>query len=94
MSRFATFILPRAQCAVDAILHVQQLRQLGAEGFVLGVSSCVFALQLCKLVLPLGGVNAVGELAAGEVKLTQLALVLGLELLAFGFPLDGVELVV
>ena len=38
--------------------------------------------------------NAVGELAAGEIELPQLALVLGLELLAFGFPLDGVELVV
>ena len=64
------------------------------EGLVLGVSGVAFAPQRCKLSLPLGGVDAVGQFAAGEVELTQLALVLGRELLAFGFPLDGVELVV
>lgn len=45
-------------------------------------------------MLPLDGVDAVGQLAAGEVELLQLTLVLGLELLAFGFPLDCTELVV
>ena len=45
-------------------------------------------------MLPLGGVDAVGQLAAGEIELPQFALVLGLELLALGFPLDCAELVV
>ena len=93
-SRFATIILSRVQRTVDAILHVQQLGQLSAEGFVFCVSGVVFALQRCKLALPLGDVDAVGQLAAGEVELTQLALVLGLESLALGFPFYRVELVV
>ena len=64
-SRFATFALPRAQRAIDATLHVQQLGQLGIEGFLFGVSGGVFTLQRCNLTLPLGGVDAVGQLAAG-----------------------------
>ena len=93
-SRFATFSLSRTQRAVYAILHVQQLGQLGVESFVLAVSGVIFALQRCNLTLPLGNVDAVGQLAAGEIELTQLALVLGLELLAFGLPLDCAESVV
>ena len=64
------------------------------EGFVLGVGGVVFTFQRCKLALPLGDVDAVGQLAAGEVELTQLALVLGLESLALGFPFYRVKLVV
>ena len=68
-SRFETFALPRAQRAIDATLHVQQLGQLGAEGFVLGVGGVAFSLQRIKFTLPLGCVDYVGQLAAGEVEL-------------------------
>ena len=51
-------------------------------------------LQGVKLALPLGGVDAVRELAAGEVELPELAFVLDLELFTLGLPLDGVQLVV
>ena len=60
------------------------------ESFVLAVSGVIFTLQRCNLTLPLGNVDAVWQLAAGEVELTQLTLVLGLEPLSFGPPLDGV----
>lgn len=51
-------------------------------------------LQGVKLALPLGGVDAVCELSAGEVELLELAFVLGLELLALGFSLESAQLIV
>lgn len=93
-SHFATFILSCAQRAVDTVLHVKQLTELGAETLILGVSGVVTMCKRVKLTLPVVDVDAVWQLAAGEVELPQLALVLGLELLAFGLPLDGIKLVV
>lgn len=61
----ATFSLSRDHRAVYAVFHIQQLGQLGVEGFVLDVSGIVFMLERAKLALLLCGVDAVGELAAG-----------------------------
>ena len=92
-SHFATFC-SHVERAVDAVFHVEQLAELGAEALVLGVFGVVTMCKRIKLALPVVDVDAVRQLASGKVELPQLAFVLGLELLTLGFPLDGVQLVV
>lgn len=51
-------------------------------------------LQGVKFTLPLGGLDAVRELAAGQVELAELAFVLSFELFALCFPLESAQLIV
>ena len=64
-SRFATFVFFTAERLVNAILNVQQRFHFVAQGLVLCIFGLAVLLQGVKLTLPLGGVDAVRELAAG-----------------------------
>lgn len=86
--------LSSAERTVDAVFHVQQLTELGAETLILVVSSVVLALNRCKLALPVVDVDAAGELAPRHAELVKLAFMLGLETLALGLPTDSAHLVV